>query len=93
MSYLSDKYIIQQIQYMEQNYTQENLIQFIYRENSITENFEIENAIENNVDLKSSYKEMKLAVNALPKVQFFPSKSVVESILKYSRMTSLETQC
>ena len=44
---------------MEQNYTQENLVQFIYRENSLTEHFEIENAIETDVNLKSNYKEIK----------------------------------
>jgi hypothetical protein len=78
---------------MEQNYTQENLIQFIYRETSITESFEIENAIENSENLKSTYKETKLAVSALPRVQFHPSNSVIENILSYSRMTSLEAQC
>ena len=78
---------------MEQNYTQENLVQFIYRENSLTEHFEIENAIETDVNLKSNYKEIKIAVSALPKVQFAPSKSVIEKILNYSHMTSLEAQC
>ena len=78
---------------MEQSYTQENLIQFIYREDSITEHFEIENEIENNQSLKASYKEMKTAVSALPRAQFSPSKSVIENILNYSRTTSLEALC
>ena len=78
---------------MEQNYTQENLIQFIYREDSISDHFELEEAIENNIDLRSSYKEIKTAVSALPKVQFFPSKSVIEKILEYSRSSQLEAQC
>lgn len=78
---------------MEKSYTQENLIQFIYREDSITEHFEVENEIENNEHLKAAYKEMKTAVSALPRVQFFPSKSVIENILSYSQTTSLEAHC
>lgn len=77
---------------MEQNYTQENLIQFIYREDSITDHFETENTIENSVELKAAYQQLKVAVSALPRVQFSPSKSVIENILKYSQMTALETQ-
>ena len=77
---------------MEQNYTQENLIQFIYREKSLTEHFEIENAIENNAELRSTYEQMKMVICALPKILFSPSKSVIEKILLYSRLTTLETQ-
>ena len=78
---------------MEQNYTQENLIQFIYRETSITDSFEIANALETDLNLKSTYKELKTTVSALPRVEFFPSKSVIDNILNYSRKTALETQC
>lgn len=89
---LKRQLLIHQIQYMEQNYTQENLIQFIYRENSLTEHFEIDNAIESNKDLKSKYKALKTAISALPRVQFAPSKSVIDKILKYSQSTALEAQ-
>ena len=77
---------------MEQSYTQENLIQFIYRENTITDHFEIENAIDNCEELRSTYKEIKTAISALPKVSFFPSKYVIENILLYSHLTTLEAQ-
>ena len=77
---------------MEQNYTQENLIQFIYRENPITDQLEFENALETNTNLKSRYKEIKAAIRKLPKVSFYPSKSVIDNILKYSQISSLEAQ-
>lgn len=70
---------------MEQSYTQENLVQFIYRDTSITEYFEIDNAIENDSVLKKQYLRLYNAFKSLPKVTFSPRENTINSILNYSQ--------
>jgi len=73
---------------MEKDYTQEQLVQFIYRETTITDHFEIENAIEEDSGLRKVYNYLYQAYLELPKVQFIPSKRVVNNILDYSKLAA-----
>jgi hypothetical protein len=70
---------------MEQTYTEEKLIQFIYGECDLLERLEIEDAIENDFFTNDSYLSIMDAYNLLPKVKFSPSKKAVDNILQYSR--------
>jgi hypothetical protein len=70
---------------MEQAYTEEKLIQFIYGECDLLERLEIEDAIENDFFTKDSYLSIMDAYNLLPKVKFNPSKKAVNKILQYSQ--------
>ena len=70
---------------MEQAYTENKLVQFIYGECDLLERLEIEDAIENDVFVKESYLSILDAYRMLPKVTFSPSKKTLDSILAYSK--------
>ena len=69
---------------MEQTYTDLTLIRLIYRETEIAERFEIEDAIENNTNLRNAFQRLYFAYKSLPKVLFRPSKLVMNNILNFS---------
>jgi len=68
---------------MEQNYSFK-ILQYIYKELSITDHLETEYAISENEDWNTEYKKLMKAFRALPKVTFYPKKRVVNDILSYS---------
>ena len=70
---------------MKHNYTEDQLIQYIYGELSITDKFEIEHAIENDEYLALDYKELYSAYKYLPKVMFAPTDKSIAIILNYSK--------
>lgn len=70
---------------MVQNYTQESLVRFIYRETTVCEHFEIQDAIENDPTLKKQFKALFEAFKNLPKVVFSPSRNCIEQILNYNK--------
>lgn len=65
------------------------LIKFFYKETSLTQTLEIENAIENDEETRREYTTLKRTFKLLPKVKFYPSDSVIDNILNYSKNTSL----
>ncbi len=69
---------------MEQPYTDFTMIRLIYGETDIVERLEIEDAIENNRNLRSTFQKLYYSYKSLPKVLFSPSKLVIESILSFS---------
>ena len=69
---------------MKHNYTENQLIQYIYGELSIFDKFEIEDAIENDEYLALDYKTLYSAYKYLPKVQFAPTEKSIANIIKYS---------
>ena len=73
---------------MTDNYKTNQVIKYLYNELPALEHLEAEHAIENDSEWKSTYKRLKEAFYALPKIQFFPRQGVVRSILQYSRMVS-----
>ena len=69
---------------MTHDYTPNMLVKYIYSETDLFETLEIENAIDNDVQLKESYLTLKNGYNMLPKVQFAPSQSAIDNILFFS---------
>jgi hypothetical protein len=69
---------------MEQTYTENKLIQFIYGECDILEKLEINDAIENDTFLKDAYLSLLDAYKMLPKVKFSPSRKTIENVISYS---------
>lgn len=76
---------------MTHEYTPNMLVKYIYSETDLFETLEIENAIENDVQLKESYMTLKNGYNELPKVQFLPSQASIDNILLYSSQTEMDT--
>ena len=70
---------------MEQPYTQEHLVQFIYKETPVLETFEIEDALENNAVLANQCATLMSAFNKLPEVKLDPSEQTILRLLDYSR--------
>lgn len=73
---------------MEQPYTQELLVQFIYKETPVLESFEIEDAIENNKVLAFQHATLQSAFHRLPKASFVPTNQTVQRLLDYSRSSA-----
>ena len=69
---------------MDQTYTDESLIRYIYAETDIAERFEIEDAIENNSQLHKAFLKLYYAYKALQKVLFRPSERAVRKLLLFS---------
>jgi len=70
---------------MEQPYTQEHLVQFIYKETPVLETFEIEDALENNAVLADQCATLMSAFTKLPEVKLEPTKKTILRLLDYSR--------
>lgn len=70
---------------MDQSYTNDLLIKYIYSETDIAEKFEIENAIENDSTLNRAFLRLYFAYKSLPKVLFRPSERVINNLLLFSR--------
>lgn len=78
---------------MVKNFTLNKLIQFIYGETNLIERLEIENAIEEDENLKKSYLDLYNGYKSYPKVKFFPRKSTIANILKYNENSALNATC
>jgi hypothetical protein len=68
---------------MEKISTNFDLIRSLYNETS---------ASENESELNAEYTQLREAKNALPKVLFNPSDSVLDRILAFSRTTAVAQQ-
>jgi hypothetical protein len=68
---------------MTHGYTENQIIQFIYKECDLFEKLEMEFAMEDDSTLLESYKELMVGYNNLPKVTFSPKKSTINAILAY----------
>lgn len=77
---------------MEQNFTLNDLVRFVYHETSETENAQILDAVNSDNELYTQSEELESAKRVLPKVTFAPTRNAVDNILRYSQMTALEAQ-
>jgi hypothetical protein len=75
---------------MKQTFTQEQLLQLIYKETSLAESLEMEEALDRDPQLQEEYNELLEAFRELPKVSFQPSAQTISSILSYSEQATLE---
>ncbi len=76
---------------MEQSFTQNDLIKYLYKETSLTETLEIEFALEEDLNLAEQFKSLMQGFLQLPKVTFAPSKVALQNILGYSSQQFVET--
>ncbi len=76
---------------MEQDYTFNVLVKYLYRETDLFETLEIEDALAHDSSLAADFTLMKKAFIEMPKVGFFPSNATMNAILSQSQSTSLNT--
>lgn len=74
---------------MEQNYTQNQIIRYLYKEVDLFEHFEIEDAIEHDVEVRDQYRTLKRSYDQLETLTMSPSLQSLKNIIGYSQSTSL----
>lgn len=70
---------------MIHTYTENQVIQFIFREVDLFTRLEMEFAMEDDSTLLETYHELLEAKQTLPDVRFSPSAKSINRILEYSR--------
>ncbi len=75
---------------MVKNYTEKDLIRFIYKETSLRERMEIQEQINKDWSLREEYQLLLTAYKELPKVTFSPSKKAIQKILNFSKGYKME---
>ena len=70
---------------MKKNYSEDDLLNYIYKESSPNESKLIENAILESDELKSLYLELIECINLLNKTSLRPSEMALENILNIAR--------
>lgn len=79
---------------MRENATHEYLLKHLYKETGVTENQAINDALDVNYKLREELESFEDVKEMLDTVSYTPHRSVVRSILKYSRkMNALEPTC
>lgn len=73
---------------MEKISTKNNLVRLIYNDMPLREEMSLRNELIGNDDLAYELEMLRDAKNALPKVQFNPSESVLDRIMAFSRQTA-----
>ncbi len=76
---------------MEQKFTKNDLIRYIYKETSTVETMAINEALNSDSKLQMKYRDLLQGYQQLPKVTFNPSAETIQNILGYSQHTALET--
>ncbi len=76
---------------MEKTYTYyDALVQFLYHEMPAADAVEMVSMIEDDPDLYAEYSSLLLAKTQLPKVQFHPSQTALDNIMRYSARSGME---
>ena len=75
---------------MQQSFTPNHLIRFIYKETTAAETLAIGNALEEDKALRERYPALKQGYDQLPKAKFSPSKKALKNILAHSNRTAVE---
>jgi hypothetical protein len=70
---------------MQRSITKNQLLQFIYSESSETDTIRITEALHVDSYLNDTYKELKTAIQRLPRLRKNPASKTLQSILSYSR--------
>lgn len=77
---------------MEETYTYDALVQFLYHELSAQEVAEMTTSLEDDIEMLTVFQSLVSAKAQFPKVQFTPSSGVLNNIMQYSAKTMLEVQ-
>lgn len=75
---------------MQQKFTQNQLVKYLYKETSATERLAIDEALSEDWRLSEAYDELALAKQQLPQVKFSPSNATIQNILSHSAQTAVE---
>jgi hypothetical protein len=75
---------------MEENYTSNALVQFLYREMPAEEAVEMAHLLEEDTEMRDLFDDLLLAKVQLPKARFNPSSTAINNILQYSTKTAFE---
>jgi hypothetical protein len=75
---------------MEENYTFNALVQFLYREMPAEEAVKMAQLIDENPEMREMFDALLLAKVQLPKAKFNPSQAALNNILQYSTKTAFE---
>lgn len=75
---------------MQRSITKNQLIQFIYSESSDTDTVRITEALYVDSYLNETYKELKTAIQRLPRLRKNPANKTLQSILSYSRKKKIK---
>jgi hypothetical protein len=73
---------------MNQIYTEETLLRYIYKETTPTENAQIELHLKSNENLKKLYDEMLQTIAGIMEAELAPSMHSVNTILDYAKQHS-----
>jgi hypothetical protein len=75
---------------MEETYTYDALVQFLYHELSAQEVTEMTQSLEEDLEMLAVFQSLVSAKAQFPQVQFVPSNGALNNILQYSAKTMLE---
>ena len=78
---------------MEDTYTYDSLVQFLYHEMPAADVVEMAHSIEMDEYLHEEFAALHAAKSQLTKVQFNPSKTTIQNILLYSAQSALDADC
>jgi uncharacterized protein YfbU (UPF0304 family) len=77
---------------MDQKFTKNHLIRFIYKETTVAETMAIDEALNEDFELLEKYHELLQGYHQLPQVKFNPAESSIQQILRHSKQTTVEPQ-
>lgn len=77
---------------MQQSFTPNQLIQYLYYETNVCDTLAIEEMIDENLTVREEFESLSEAHRQLPKVKFSPSDQAIRNILRYSEHTALTEQ-
>ena len=75
---------------MEENYTYDSLVQFLYHDMPADEAVLMTQVLEEDAEVRGIFDALLESRNLLPKARFNPSPAVLNNILQYSTKTALE---
>ena len=77
---------------MQQPFTPDHLLRYIYKETSAAETLAIDAALNQDDELWAAYESLHDGYRQLPKVKFSPSRKAIQNILAYSERSAVEKQ-
>lgn len=75
---------------MEETYTYNQLVKFLYHEMPAEEAMEMAQYLDEDPETRAMFDSLQLAKIQLPKARFHPSQNALNNILRYSTKTALE---
>lgn len=72
------------------NFTQEDLLQYLYKETSPEKTTILEAALETDWILREKYEAVSVAISGLEKLSLSPRKIALDNILRYANVSAKE---